>query len=266
MPQFQRDPNLSVHFGVNLTPQPTNRLVQVNLNVERYAYLVNIVYRHLASTFPNVRKICSQEQFLKVNMSILAKRVSWVREKTIGMRDTARVNLNTNVPMSLSLFHSLACIGVVEVRSKGLRYLPTFEGLAGFAQVNIDDYMAYNQLVTTIGPRHLWHDTMPSQPEGNQAFFLAVEVATDRSSVQVWGDNSEVTSDQAMLAAIVWQTSLSAGQVYGFSYGIIAEPDQQLLRMVMSFTKNGYVGELQDDVDQPVADGGVSNGSSDASL
>jgi len=90
-----------------------------------------------------------------------------------------------------------------------------------------------------------------------------VEVATDRSSVQVWGDNSEVTSDQAMLAAIVWQTSLSAGQVYGFSYGIIAEPDQQLLRMVMSFTKNGYVGELQDDVDQPVTDGGVSNGSSD---
>jgi len=264
MPQSQRDPSLNLHLGVNLTPQPTNRLVNVSINVPRYQYLVNIVYRHLASTFPNVRTLCSREQFEAVNLSILAKRVSWVRERTMGIRDTSRVNLNTNVPMSLSLFHSLASIGMVEIKSKGLRYLPAFAGLEAYAIVKIEDYMAYTQLVSTVGARHLWHDTMPSQPEGNQAFFLAVELSPDRSTAQVWGDNSEVTSDQAALAAVVWQTSLSASQMYGFSYGTITEPDQQLMRMVMSFTKAGFIGELQDDVDQPAA-GGEGNGDTSAS-
>lgn len=249
MAQSQRDPSLKLNLGVNLTPQATNRIVSVQVNVPRYAYLVQTVYRHLASTFPNVRRICSEEQFRRINLSILAKRVSWSREKTLGMRDTPRVNLNTNVPMSLALFHTLASIGVVEVKSKGLRYLPSFEGLADYAVVNIDDYMAYTQLISNIGARHLWHDTMPSQPEGNQAFFLSVNVSDDRASAEVWGDNNEVTTDQATLAAIVWQTSYQASQIYGFSYGIITEPDQQLLRMVMSYTKAGFIGELQDDVD-----------------
>lgn len=256
-------------------PMPTNKLINVPVSIEAYTILVNSTYRHLAASFPRFRQLIKQETFLQINLAILAKRVSWVRERTFGMRDTPSVNLMTAVPTSMAIFPSLYAIGRVTAKSQGVVYVPAFTGLEPYAKVNNEDYMQYLEAMTAIKGKHLVQDVMPSQPEGTWAFLLPVRLTRNEngavSNAEPVALTSEATRDDALYAAVVFRTALVVGQIYGFSYGNVAEPDQLLWAMIAGNTRDGYQGLGENEVEEETtssaseAQGGAQDGTSSSS-
>jgi hypothetical protein len=229
----------------DLTPQPTGRRIDVELNIGPFLTLVDRVYRHLAAQFPRFSRFLTNEEFKSMNLSILTKRVSWVRNQVRGIQDGPRVNLTTHVPIDGIVFPAVYSVGRFEAKALGITFVPSMKGLEPYANVDLDLYDRYTEAMYFIKGKRTIALAMPSQPDGTMAFLMQVNIDESRTSASVYGITSEGTSDDALLAATVWQSQAIAAQLYGFTYGVVSQPDQLLLDLVKSATK-GAVFESND--------------------
>jgi hypothetical protein len=223
-----------------LSAHPSRSTRIVELNTEMLDSMFRECYSALALAFPRPMAALTEEGFVNAMRLITAKRVSWVREKALGVPDSdvPRLSINPTTPVFGPLFVMLANIGVVESESHGVRFIPGYQNIKEWFSIDRGVIRTYVQVMLAIKGPAIISDGMPSSEKGTFAFVNLVEL--DNRGVTSRAPSREATADEHLMASIVFQNVRALEAMsYEWYSRTVADPALALTEFVGSYIKRG---------------------------
>lgn len=220
-----------------LSAKTIGSVIDVPIDYVAVVDYVNSLYSYLISTYDDELNISSggpiidgkttplisENEFRVCMLSMLAKRVQWVRQRVNGLREGATIQISNTTPMPGPIFRFFYAFGRVD-SVLGAVFIPQMGDLLTWSkQLTVDMMRKYMQFVSRLKHYYAFSEGMPSQDRGTYAYILHADLTNIGALVS--SPSPESVPDDAYLASITRCARVMTGFFYGINHGIVQSPD-----------------------------------------
>jgi len=194
-----------------------------NYIVSTYDDEVNISQGGALSMDGEQLPLLSELEFRVCMLSMLAKRVQWVRQRVNGLREGSTIQISNTTPLPGPIFRFFYAFGRVD-SVLGAVFIPAMgELLVWSKQLTVEMMRRYMQFVARLKHYYAFSEGMPSQDRGTYAYILHADLTNIGALVS--SPSPESVPDDAYLASITRCARVMTGFYYGINHGIVQSPD-----------------------------------------
>lgn len=221
-----------------LSAKTIGTVIDVPIDYQAVIDYVDGLYNYLVSTYDdevnitsggpldsdgNATPLLSESEFRVCMLSMLAKRVQWVRQRVNGLKEGATIQISNTTPLPGPVFRFFYAFGRVD-SVLGAVFIPEMGELLSWSkQLTVPVMRKYIQFVSKLKHYYAFSEGMPSQDRGTYAYILHADLTVLGALVS--SPSPESVPDDAYLASITRCARVMSGFFYGVNHGIVQSPD-----------------------------------------
>jgi hypothetical protein len=207
-----------------LIAQPTGTIVDVPVDWEAVIEFFKDQYGYLVGAYDyelGISQILSEDQFVAVMRSALAKRIQWVRLKTHGRQDGATLRVDPNLRLPQPVFELIYSFGRIE-SVLGVTFVPSADGL-DTTLASGEELAAYMRFVSRLKHYYVFAEHLPKSEQGTWAYLILGSVVPN--AVELSSMTTEPKPTDAYWAAAVRCARLVVGFPYYTGWNRLPPPE-----------------------------------------